>query len=117
MDAPESEIPEVTDECIGTVAKRERVAPEEPLAFKPHQQAAEGTARAFTHLERHNSDDRDRKENERKRILSPQEAGVEESHSGDHQPHKGGTRKSPSNITTVVDPCLAIWVGVCELTR
>jgi hypothetical protein len=55
--------------------------------------------------------------NERKRVLSPQETGVEESHSGDHQPHEGGACESPSNVSTVVHGRHAIWVGVCELTR
>jgi hypothetical protein len=37
IDTPESEVLEVTDVSIGTVAESERVTPEEPLKLKPHQ--------------------------------------------------------------------------------
>lgn len=47
MYAPESKVLEVTDVCIGAVAKGERVTPKEPLAIEFSQRAASERAREF----------------------------------------------------------------------
>ena len=115
----ESRVPKVAV-FIVTVAESERVAPEEPLKFEPHKWAAGWEAGKNTHCEGRNQNPNhsNQKVSVRKNVLSLYKTRVEESHSGDHQPHDNGACEGPSDVAVVVHDChTGVRVSAAELTH